>query len=311
MLLGLRNLLLVLLAAVVGLVAALYLFQDRVLFPQRPLGEERLTYIRENFTRAVEVRIDVSEGVTLHGWLMEKPGQEKGPLLLYFGGNGEEVSRQLETAHLLPGPLLAVNYRGYGLSEGRPGEEALLQDALAIYDWAAASGALEEAGVVVMGRSIGAGVAVHLASARDVRGVILVSPYDSITAVARDQLPFLPSSFIKHPFRAVQKAPEVEAPLLAIIGREDRLIRPRRSLELVSAWEGPSDVKILPGGHNDLQENPLFWDSILEFLESLGGGSQPGISTGQGLTRPKNLCYNKLVVRGNQIRVGGVLCLAG
>ena len=270
MIVGIRNLLLALLTAVVGLTAALYFFQDRILFPGGPIRSERLAYIREHYPHAEEISISTGDGVTLHGWLVESLGQDKAPLVIYFGGNGEEVSHQLDTAHLLPGPLLAVNYRGYGLSEGRPGEDAFFRDALAIYDQAAAWEKVEGQGVVVMGRSIGSGVAVYLAAAREVRGVVLISPYDSIAAVARDQLPFFPSSLIRHPFKVFDEAAGVEAPLLAIIGREDRVIRPERSFRLVSAWKGPKSVQILEGeGHNTLQENPLFWESILSFLQDL------------------------------------------
>jgi uncharacterized protein len=264
---ALKNLLLAALLAAVGLYAALFFFQERILFPRRPLSAERQSYIRENFPHAKEVRLAAGGGITLHGWLHQAPGKT-GPLIIYFAGNGEEASQQLETASLLPGPLLTVNYRGYGLSQGKPGEQALCRDALTLYDWAAGGPGKE--GVVVMGRSIGTGVAVYLAASREVKGVILVSPYDSIQAVTRDQLPFLPSFLIRHPFDVEKLAGSVEAPLLAVIGREDRLILPRRSLRLAAAWRGPSKVQILEGGgHNDLQEHPLYWHSILEFLAGL------------------------------------------
>ena len=263
-----RNFLLAFLAAAVALGAAVVFFQERFLFPGSPLGVERAAHIREHYPWVEEITVTAADGVKLQGWLVPA----EGPLLIYFGGNSEDISHHIESAPLLAGwSLLLVNSRGYGGSEGKPGQDSFFQDALALYDAAAAWDGVDEGMMAVMGRSIGSGVAVHLAAERKVQGVILISPYDSIEAVAREQFPFLPvSRFLRHPFRVLEKAAGIQAPLLAVIGGKDRVIDPRRSLALVSAWGGARDVLILEEkGHNNLQEDPLFWERIGEFLEGL------------------------------------------
>ncbi len=265
----LRNLLLVMVLAAAALVAAIYILQDSILFSTQSITAERLNFLTENYPHAEDVKIMTADGVELHGWFVKNTHQRKAPLVIYFGGNAEEVSGQVESAHLLAGwNLLAVNYRGYGLSEGSPAEDALFSDALSIYDQAVERDDVDTDRIVVMGRSIGSGVAVHLAASREVSGVILISPYDSIAAVARDQLRFLFfSSLLKHPFDVRSKAGHIQAPLLAIIGSEDRVIRPHRSEKLVSTWGGSREIRILEReGHNTLQMNPIFWESIRDFL---------------------------------------------
>src|SRR5262247_2075447 len=128
-------------------------------------------------------------GVKLRGWLV-KPPVEPAPLLLYFGGNAEEVSWQIAVANRLGGRAVAlVNYRGYGQSTGAPSEPALLADAIAVHDALVQRPDIDSDRVAIMGRSLGTGVAVHLAANRPVERVVLVSPYDSIAAVATAHFP--------------------------------------------------------------------------------------------------------------------------
>ena len=86
--------------------------------------------------------------------------------------------------------MLLVNYRGYGHSEGRPSEARLFADAVRLYDWAAGQAGVDARRSVGMGRSLGSGVAIYLATQRTLAGLVLVTPFDSITAVAQRHYPF-------------------------------------------------------------------------------------------------------------------------
>ena len=112
--------------------------------------------------------------------------------LIYFGGNAEDVSGSVGYLKaLFPNhDLYLANYRGYGGSSGSPSEQALFSDAVALYDHI--SGKYGEK--IVKGRSLGSGVAIQLATERDVDKLILVTPYDSMVNVARYYYPFLPVS---------------------------------------------------------------------------------------------------------------------
>ena len=260
------------LAVFVGLCAALYLFQEQLIFLRRPLADDDRHVVRL-LQGTAEIRIRAHDGTRLHGWLRHtvEETQSRG-LVIYFGGNAEEVSGQMHDAPMLaPWSVAAVNYRGYGLSEGRPSEAALAADALAIYDWLAEHDDIDPNRIVVLGRSLGSGIAVQLAANRPVRAVVLVSPFDSLRSIARKQYPFVPVSLLlEHPFDSLAHAPEIEAPLLVIAGESDGLIPPELSRRLHDAWAGPKQWVLLPGaGHNDIHTRPRYRPAMREFLASV------------------------------------------
>ena len=260
----------------VGLCAVLYLFQERLIFLRQPLTDGVRHAVRE-LPGVTGIEVTAQDGTRLHGWLRRHGGESTGEassrgLVIYFGGNAEEVSGlMLDVTQFASWPVAAVNYRGYGLSEGRPSESSLAADALAIYDRLAARAGVDPKRIVVFGRSLGSGVAVQLAASRPVRAVILVSPFDSLRSIARKQYPIVPVSLLlKHPFDSLARAPEIEAPLLVLAGERDRLIPPVFSRHLHDAWAGPKRWELIPGAdHNDIHAQPRYWPAIREFLASL------------------------------------------
>jgi pimeloyl-ACP methyl ester carboxylesterase len=244
----------------------MWLFQERLIFFPRSL--ETRPASRPN---VVEVSVVAAGGVKLRGWLV-KGARSPGPLVIYFGGNAEEVSWLVEVADDLAGwSLLLVNYRGYGESEGRPGEKALLADALAIHDYAAGRRDVNPGRIVAMGRSLGSGVAVHLAAERQLRGVILVSPYDSLVEVGRRHYPFLPISLmLRHRFDSFARAPRIDAPLLCLVATEDRIVPVPHSRTLFEAWRGAKTWReIAHADHDSISGEPEYWRAISDFLDSL------------------------------------------
>ena len=161
---------------------------------------------------------------------------------------------------------LLTDYRGYGSSEGAPSEGALRADALAWHDHA--KHVLGSQTIVVFGRSLGSGVAVHLAAARPVKGVILVAPYDSLVTLAKRHYPFLPVGWmLKHRFDSAGLAPRISAPLLCLVAARDEVIPVVHSKRLHDAWAGSKRWVELPGaGHNSADDAPAFWEAIKEFL---------------------------------------------
>ena len=268
---------LLLLLVVYGAVTAVAFFvQERLLFFPQPVSSSSPGAedgpLPESHSLE-EVTIPVGEGVTLHGWFLQASGGPQGPLVIYFGGNAEEVSWQIPVfSRLEDHHVLLVNYRGYGRSEGRPGEEALLNDSLTLYDWALSRPEVDPRGVVAMGRSLGTGVAVHLAAHRPLAGVILVSPYDSMVSVARTHYWFLPiDTLIRHRFHSDRLAPSVETPALFLTAENDRVVRQNLSWRLSTLWEGPVIWKSLANrDHNSLLAYEEDWTPIYEFLEELG-----------------------------------------
>src|SRR6185312_2108070 len=166
------------LVAVVGYAAAMLLtwaFQEKLLFYPRAVAAPPAA---PPGWKLEEVRLRMSDGITLAGVLVAPPAA-KPPLVVYFGGNAEEVTAFASTAADTYGAraVLLVNYRGYGDSAGSPSEKALVSDGIAIVDWAARRADIDASRIAIHGRSLGTGVAVQVASARPPRCVLLTSPF--------------------------------------------------------------------------------------------------------------------------------------
>lgn len=261
-------------AVAIGLPLVLYLAQDSLIFYRQPLAEARSARIARAFPAAQAFALAASDGSQLRGWLVRPHDTRPAPLVLYFGGNAEEVSWMLEAVGdpvrgETPGVAwLLVNYRGYGASEGAPSESALVGDALALYDHARRLPGIDAGSLFAFGRSLGSGVAVALAAERALRGVVLVNPYDSLVAVARHYYPYLPVSWmLKHRFDSIGRAPALRAPLLCVIAERDEVIPPQHGERLFGAWAGPKRKLLLAGaGHNDGDTAPQFWPEVRAFL---------------------------------------------
>jgi dipeptidyl aminopeptidase/acylaminoacyl peptidase len=177
-------------ALVAGVPAAVWFAQDRLIFfPQPVVATGHLP------ADAAPLEVVATDGVRLRGW-MRVANATPAPAVLYFGGNAEEVSGTLADPRWpRDWTIVAVNYRGYGTSEGAPGEPALVGDALVIYDAVAALPGVDARRIVASGRSLGTGVAAKLAAARPLAGAILASPYDSLVELGRAHYPWLPVSW--------------------------------------------------------------------------------------------------------------------
>lgn len=259
----------------VGLPLVVWLAQDALIFYRQPLPESRRAEIARRYPAVEEIQLAAADGTRLHGWLVKPQAASPAPLVIYFGGNAEEVSWMLDAVGdpvrgETPGiAWLLVNYRGYGLSEGSPSEAALVADALALYDFAAAQPVVDPQRIVAFGRSLGSGVAVALAAQRPVRAVVLVSPFDSLASVAKHHYPYLPVDWLlRHPFDSIALAPALRQPLLCFIAERDEVIPPAHSERLFAAWGGAKRKVALAGaGHNDTDGAAGFWPSLRGFLE--------------------------------------------
>jgi len=249
----------------------LYLAQDAMVFPGSPPHMENHR-LADNTFPGSETRVELPDGTRVHGWFIRNGPGGRLPLLVYFGGNAEDVSWFLQDHPRYKGwSILLMNYRGFGLSEGRPSEHDLLNDALFLYDRFVSREDVDSKRVVLMGRSLGTGVAAHVASLRDPRGVILISPYDSIAAVGQKAFPWLPVRLLlKHRFEVLSLAPRIQAPLLAVLAEGDEIIPPENSWKLVKAWGGPVQVATIQGAdHNSVTWGPGYWEHVTEFLNTV------------------------------------------
>jgi pimeloyl-ACP methyl ester carboxylesterase len=205
-------------------------------------------------------------GVRHQGWFLD---QGKDKTVIYHGGNAEDLAGHCDVMmDGLDANALLVNYRGYGQSEGAPGEKEMVADGIAIFDLFAAEKNSSPANIFLMGRSLGSGVAIQVAAARpQAAGLILVTPYENIAAIAKFQYPWLPAKWIlRHPFHAIDVAPAIQMPALVLLAEFDEVIPVETGRNLGEALGGPKKIITLPMGHMDLNEHPGYFQAINSFV---------------------------------------------
>jgi len=247
----------------------LYFFQDKLLFHPQKIEAGTLKVLRKYHADS-EVILKTPDNIQLHGWFLKANSSGKSPLLIYFGGNAEEVSWRIDEKEFFKKySLLLINYRGYGLSKGKPSEKSLFKDALFIYDTFVKRRDVDSRKIVAMGRSLGTGVAVYLAKHRHLEKVILVSPYDSIKKVAQKVYPYAPVSLLlKHPFDSLSRAPSISTPMLALIASNDTVISPEHSKALVKKWKGKTKQVIIQNtDHNSITSADEYWKNVKDYLD--------------------------------------------
>lgn len=187
--------------------------------------------------------------------------------IVYFGGNAEDVSLNLrEFSSWFPEQAVyLVNYRGYGGSTGSPAEAALLRDAEAIFDFVEA----RHRSVSVIGRSLGAAVAVNVAAGRDVAKLALVTPFDSLARLARGFYPIFPTTILlKDKYDSIARAGRIRAPVLILVAEHDEII-PRDSSERLAGAipEALVTLEVVEGtSHNTIGASSAYSRKLQAFM---------------------------------------------
>jgi uncharacterized protein len=201
--------------AYLGLAGVLYTQQQSLLF--RP-DATRVDPASVGLAKVQEVLINAPGQPLLLGWHSE-PIDASRPVFLYLHGNAASLARRADRFSFLMrdgAGLLAVSWRGYGGSEGKPGEAGFHEDVASALAFLKRSGIGPER-IILFGESLGTGMAVMTAAKTPVKGLILDSPYLSIAEIAAGRYWWLPVSLLlSHPFRADLAAPAVKIPTLAI-----------------------------------------------------------------------------------------------
>jgi len=179
--------------------------------------------------------------------------------LIYFGGNAEDASLSFPglAAAYPDRAIYLMHYRGYGGSGGKPSERALVADAVALFDEVRA----RHEDILVVGRSLGSGVAVQLASLRPVARLILVTPYDSVLELATRQFPYFPVRWLlRDRFESSRYAERITAPTLVIAADHDEVIPRSRTDALLARFpRGVATFRVIAGtGHNSISESPEY-----------------------------------------------------
>ncbi len=261
-----------LLVAIGAVSGVMVLMEDRFIYFPSPT----VTATPQSVGLPYEDRsLTTDDGIRLHAWHIPHP--EARYTAIDFHGNagnlGDRVDRYAQW-HRLGLAVFAVDYRGYGRSEGSPSEDGLYRDARAA--WADITGALgiPPGRVIVVGRSLGGGPATQLALEVAPAGLVLETPMTSIPAMARVVYPWLPVSLMaRTKFDNLAKIGSVKSPVMVVQAEQDDVIPPWMSRRLFDAAPEPKQWVSLAGGHNDFDEvsRQRYEDAWRTFLGSLSG----------------------------------------
>lgn len=217
-----------------------------------------------------DIDLVASDGVRLKAWYWR--GSKPTTVVLFHGNAGHREHRLpwLDRFHDEGYSVFALDYRGYGGSEGSPTEVGLLADARAALDWLKSAGITEH---VYFGESIGCGVAVKIAAERPPRALVLQSAFSSAADIAQRQYWFLPVKLLMlDRFDCLDSVKKISAPLLAIHGESDRTIPIDLGRRLFESAPGPKEWLAVPGAdHNDFPfvDARRYWQTIFRFLDRL------------------------------------------
>jgi fermentation-respiration switch protein FrsA (DUF1100 family) len=212
------------------------------------------------------------DGTRLHGWYFEHPHPRA--VLLYAHGNGEHVAflgpylDQLRDELQLS--VFAFDYRGYGRSEGRPFEAGILEDGTAAQLWLAERTGRRPENIVLMGRSLGGGVAVDLAARHGARGLVVQNTFTSLPDAAGRLYPWAPVRLLmRNRYDSLTKIARYSGPVLSSHGTADTLVPYELGRKLFDAAPGPKEFfAIEGGGHND-PEPRAFYRAFDKWLDTL------------------------------------------
>jgi pimeloyl-ACP methyl ester carboxylesterase len=280
------SLLAILGAGYLGVVALLYVLQTSLVFPGSYLPSHRL-----NSPRVPErLELPASDGAILQGMLF-RGARDDADVLIGFGGNAQDAEflGQDLAADFPELNVVVFHYRGYGPSTGRPSESAVLADALSIHDALVAR--IRPARVYAIGISLGSAVAAHLSKQRPLAGVLLVTPFDSVEAIAKESYFWVPVGLLlRHRFPAAAFMSGNPTPTAVIAAAEDCVVKPRRTAGLVARLDNLVFHATLEGaGHETLYELPAYKTTLQAAFGALREAASAATDRRSDMSRPTSM----------------------
>jgi uncharacterized protein len=206
-------------------------------------------------TQCTDIRLQAEDGVHVQVWY--RAAHTGFPTIIFFHGNGGNLAHRSPYFRALTDVgfgLLALDYRGYGKSEGSPSEEGFYRDARAAVNYAVHMQHIPPGEIVLYGESIGTGVAVQMATEYDAAALIVQSPFTSAENIAKDRYPWLPVHYlIRDRYDSLSKISRVQEPLLLLHGEDDTVVPVEEGKALFASANSPKQAVYFPSqGHNDL-----------------------------------------------------------
>ena len=257
--------------------AVLYIMQPKFLYsPVREVlytpGELGLDF--------EDIVFKSTDGLKLRGWYI--PANDSKFTILFCHGNGGNMSHRLDSInsfHDLGLNCFIFDYRGYGLSQGKPSEEGTYLDAEAAYNWLTGEKKTPAENIIVFGRSLGGSVAAQLASRVKAGALIIESTFTSYADIGKKFYPYMPVRwFARFSYRTIDFIKDVHCPVMLVYSRNDEVVPFEFGLELYEAANEPKEFVEIFGSHNDcfLVSGEMYkeaWTKWLKLLEEYGSRS--------------------------------------
>jgi uncharacterized protein len=266
-------------ACLVIVVVVIWTLQRRMIyFPLGqvpPPGEGGLSHVEP-------VRFTTADHVELNAWFVPAAGGRQRTTVIVFNGNAGNRSHRVELADALRRhglQVLLVDYRGYGGNDGIPSEQGLAADARAARAYVANRPDVDPSRLIYFGESLGAAVAIDLATEFPPAALILRSPFTSLTDVGRHHYPFLPVRLLlRDRYPSIDRIRQIEAPVLVIAGDRDRIVPLEHSRRLYDMAADPKQLLVVNGAdHNDFEllAGPGMIAAIVRFIDERAQPSPP------------------------------------
>jgi len=261
----LRNVLIIAALIYLALLVGIYLLQRHLQYhPSR----NQLVPEAIGLTGLEVVNLATDPREKLIAWY--SPPQSGKPTILFFHGNGGDISGRGERFAFYQQAgfgVMFLSYRGYGESTGSPSETGLVADAESAYDWLAAKGIPADR-IVLVGESLGTGVAIQLASRRPVAALVLEAPFTSAVDVARLSYWWLPVSLLmKDQFHSLDLVPNLNVPFLVVHGTADGIVPFKMGERLYAAAREPKEfVAVSDGTHVSIFAEET-WQREIDFID--------------------------------------------
>ncbi len=248
--------------------AAMWLFQRNMIYIPTVGARPPSAYGLYNVER---VALNTPDGEKLEAWSWI--GDPKKPAVAFFHGNAGSLADRAITFRMFQAlglGFVAVDYRGFGNSTGKPSEAALYQDAEQVLSYLRKQFDRNNSDIILYGESLGTGIATELATRRPFAGVVLQSPYTSVAAAAKRRFFWLPVDLLlTERFSNIDRVARINAPLLVIHGKDDELFPVDMAQTLVDKARSPKTGIYLDNtGHNDLDIRDIA-DHLSTFVASL------------------------------------------
>ena len=199
------------------------------------------------------IYLSTKDQVKIHAWYI--PGNTNNKTILFMHGNAGNISHRLETIqiyHQLGFNFLIFDYRGFGNSSGSPSEKGTYLDAKAAWDYLINEKNTEPEDIIIVGRSLGGGVASEMAKHSKPAMLVLESTFISMQKISQEHYPFMPTNLIvKHRYDTINKLSDIECPVVVIHSKDDEVVPFSHGKLLYKSANKPKSFIELRGGHGN------------------------------------------------------------